>query len=144
MNTFKISYWMVPSMLKNVPNVLNSEFPTQSKKKFPFSFGYFLVLTSHKVNLLLRNLLRRWNDCKLEAVWAQSHWTEGQQTAAVMASRADRDGRIDRRPHMQTCLLINSCWQRANTLGSLAETSVMLPISLHAFQVGCPQPVTVG
>lgn len=63
------------------------------------------------------------------AISAHSHSTEWQQTATVMQRRADRDGWIDRRLHMRTCLLINSCWQRANTLGSLVEMSVMLAIS---------------
>lgn len=45
---------------------------------------------------------------------------------------------------MGTRLLINSCWQRADTLGSSVEMSVMSAISLHEFQVGCPQPATVG
>lgn len=78
------------------------------------------------------------------AISAHSRSAEWQPTAPVMQRRADGDGWIDRRPHMRTCLLINSCWQRANTLGSSVEMSVMPAISLHAFQVGCPQPVTVG
>lgn len=78
------------------------------------------------------------------AIPAHSHSSEWQQTTTVTQRWVDRDGWIDRRLHMRTRLLINSCWQRANTLGSLVEMSVMLAISLHAFQVGCPQPVTVG
>lgn len=78
------------------------------------------------------------------AISPHSQSTEWQQTTTVMQRQADRDGWIDRWLHMQTCLLINSCWQQANTLGSSVEMSVMLTISLHAFQVGCPQPVTVG
>lgn len=78
------------------------------------------------------------------AISPHSQSPEWQQTSTVMQRQEDRDGWIDRRLHMQTCLLINSCWQRANTLGSSVDTSVRLTISLHAFQVGCPQPVTVG
>lgn len=69
--------------------------------------------------------------------------TERLQAAIVTQRQADRDGWINRRLHMGTCLLINSCWQQADTLGSLVETSVMWAISLHEFQVGCPQPATV-
>lgn len=78
------------------------------------------------------------------AISAQRWGSEWRQTATVMKRKRDRDGWIDSAPHMQTCLLINSCWQRANTLGSSVETSVTPAISLHAFQIGCPQPVTVG
>lgn len=77
------------------------------------------------------------------AISSHSQPSEWQQTATVTQRQADRDGWIDGRPHMQTCLLINSRW-RVDTLGSSLETSVMLAINLHAFQVGCPQPVTVG
>lgn len=94
-----------------------------------------------------QSLTQEWKDCNLRlpaAISAHSHSADWQQAATVTQRRTDRDGWIDRRMHTRPRLLINSCRQRANTLGSSVEMSVMLAISLHAFQVGCPQPVTVG
>lgn len=78
------------------------------------------------------------------AISAHNQSTEWQQTATVMQRRADRDGWIDRRLHMQTCLLINSCWQRATLWAHRWKCQSCWPLVCMHFQVGCPQPVTVG